>query len=97
MRSLLFSITALKLNNFNKTKIFSVRVGRFIKIRTFLSIIARELRHKGLCLSFRRKRNFFSSTIKIRNKAFASDMTFLIFNPSLKVYFPGEDGIRTHG
>jgi hypothetical protein len=94
MRNLLFFITKQKTNNFHLP--FSI-VGKFIKIRTFLSSFGREMRHKGLCLSFRHKRNFFSATIKIRNKAFGSDTSFFIFNPNLKLYLPGEDGIRTHG
>lgn len=94
MRNILFSIAAVKTKNFHLG--ISI-VGKFIKIRIFLSSFGREMRHKGLCLSFRRKRNFFSANVKVRNKAFASDSCFFIFNPNLRLYVSGEDGIRTHG
>lgn len=97
MRSKLFAINKIKTNNLFPLIASIPIAGKFIKIRTFLSSFGREIRHKGLCLYFRRKRNFFSATIKVRNKAFSSDNSFFVFNPNLKLYISGEDGIRTHG
>jgi NADH:ubiquinone oxidoreductase subunit 2 (subunit N) len=73
---------------------FYPKSGILIKIRMYN--YGREYKQKGLCLSFR-SRYKFTGTVFFRSRPFSLDFSFPFYNPFIKFYLPGGDGIRTHG
>jgi hypothetical protein len=73
---------------------FYPKTGIMAKIRMYN--YGREYKQKGLCLSFR-SRYSFTATISIRSRPFSLDLSFPVYNPFIKFYLSGGDGIRTHG
>jgi hypothetical protein len=73
---------------------FYPKTGIIVKIRMYN--YGREYKQKGLCLSFR-SRYSFTATIFTRSRPFSLDLSFPVYNPFIKFYLAGGDGIRTHG